>query len=175
MSTAQHKRVAKNRISITYDVETNGAKEKIELPFVVGVVGDFSGDKPVDDKPDPEDREFLLTDKENFDAVMARIGPELAMQIPNKLSGDAEESSFEVNLKINSIKDFHPDHIVEQVPILKELIFIRSQLKEVLGKADRSRAFERLLKEILSDQERAEQLGEALSLTTSDSTAEISE
>lgn len=70
---SQHKRVSKNRVSITYDVETNGATETKELPFVVGVIGEFSGHKPESEKVDLEEREFTGVDKDNFDTVMEQI------------------------------------------------------------------------------------------------------
>lgn len=142
---SQHKRVSKNRVSITYDVETNGAVETKELPFVVGVIGDFSAHK--EDREDLEDRTFYQVDKDNFDTVMKRVGPELKMKVDNTLSDD--DSQFEAALKFNSMKDFEPDAIVGQVDALQKLADTRSQLKTLLAKADRSRDLEKLLKEVL--------------------------
>jgi len=142
---SQHKRVSKNRVSITYDVETNGAVETKELPFVVGVIGDFSAHK--EDREDLEDRTFYQVDKDNFDTVMKRVGPELRMKVDNTLSDD--DSQFEAALKFNSMKDFEPDAIVGQVDALQKLADTRSQLKTLLAKADRSRDLEKLLKEVL--------------------------
>lgn len=142
---SQHKRVSKNRVSITYDVETNGAVETKELPFVVGVIGDFSAHN--EDREDLEDRTFYQVDKDNFDTVMKRVGPELKMKVDNTLSDD--DSQFEAALKFNSIKDFEPDAIIGQVDALQKLADTRSQLKSLLAKADRSRDLEKLLKEVL--------------------------
>jgi len=142
---SQHKRVSKNRVSITYDVETNGAVETKELPFVVGVIGDFSAHK--EDREDLEDRTFYQVDKDNFDTVMKRVGPELRMKVDNTLSDD--DSQFEAAHKFNSMKDFEPDAIVGQVDALQKLADTRSQLKTLLAKADRSRDLEKLLKEVL--------------------------
>lgn len=142
---SQHKRVSKNRVSITYDVETNGAVETKELPFVVGVMGDFSAHK--EDREELEDRTFYQVDKDNFDTVMKRVGPELKLKVDNTLSGD--DSQFEAALKFNSMKDFEPDAIVGQVDALQKLADTRSQLKTLLSKADRSRDLEKLLKEVL--------------------------
>lgn len=142
---SQHKRVSKNRVSITYDVETNGAVETKELPFVVGVIGDFSAHN--EDREDLEDRTFYQVDKDNFDTVMKRVGPELKMKVDNTLSDD--DSQFEAALKFNSMKDFEPDAIIGQVDALQKLADTRSQLKSLLAKADRSRDLEKLLKEVL--------------------------
>ena len=94
---AQHKRISKNRVSITYDVETNGATETKELPFVVGVMGSFTGDKPDDQKVEVEDREFVGIDKDNFDQVMSDLSPELTYKVDNTLADSGDQ--FEVNLK----------------------------------------------------------------------------
>ncbi|OLQ72836.1 type VI secretion system-associated protein [Photobacterium proteolyticum] len=144
---SQHKRVSKNRVSITYDVETNGATETKELPFVVGVIGEFSGHKPESEKVDLEEREFTGVDKDNFDTVMEQISPSLSYKVDNKLADD--NSQFEVNLNFKSMKDFHPEHLVENIDPLKQLVETRNQLKVLLSKADRSRDLERLLKELL--------------------------
>lgn len=157
---SQHKRVSKNRVSITYDVETNGAVETKELPFVVGVIGDFSGHKPESEKTDLEEREFTGIDKDNFDTVMGQIHPRLSYKVENKLS--AEGGEFEVNLSFRSMKDFHPENLVEQIESLKRLVETRNQLKVLLSKADRSRDLERLLKEILQSNEAIQGLANEL-------------
>ncbi|MCF1427723.1 MAG: type VI secretion system contractile sheath small subunit [Shewanella sp.] len=144
---SQHKRVSKNRVSITYDVETNGAVETKELPFVVGVIGDYSGHKQ--DKDDVEDRTFYNVDKDNFNTVMKRVGPELSLKVDNMLADD--DSQIEASLKFSSMKDFEPEAIIEQVEPLKRLVETRNQLKVLLSKADRSRDLEKLLKEVLQN------------------------
>lgn len=159
---SQHKRVSKNRVSITYDVETNGALETKELPFVVGVVGDFSADR--EDKADPADREFFQVDKDNFDTVMKRVGPELKLKVDNVLADD--DSQIEANLSFESMKDFTPEAIVEKVDALKKLVDTRNQLKVLLSKADRSRDLEKLLKEVLADADTIKSLSEELGINT---------
>ena len=144
---AQHKRISKNRVSITYDVETNGATETKELPFVVGVMGSFTGDKPDDQKVEVEDREFVGIDKDNFDQVMSDLSPELTYKVDNTLADSGDQ--FEVNLKFNSMDDFKPENVVNQVEPLKKLMETRQKLKILLSKADRSRDLEKLLKEVL--------------------------
>lgn len=157
---SQHKRVSKNRVSITYDVETNGAVETKELPFVVGVIGDYSGHKQ--DKEDIEDRTFYNVDKDNFDTVMKRVGPELSLKVDNVLTDD--DSQFEANLTFNSMKDFEPEAIVEQVEPLKKLVETRNQLKVLLSKADRSRDLEKLLKEVLQSADTINALSDELGI-----------
>jgi len=159
---SQHKRVSKNRVSITYDVETNGALETKELPFVVGVLGDFSADRA--DKPDVADRDFFQIDKDNFDTVMKRVGPELNLKVDNVLVDD--NSQIEANLKFDSMKDFTPEAIVDKVDVLKNLVETRNQLKVLLSKADRSRDLEALLKEVLSSADTIKSLSDELGLNT---------
>ena len=161
---SQHKRISKNRVSITYDVETNGATETKELPFVVGVIGDFSGHKAESDKIDLEEREFTGVDKDNFDAVMGQISPSLSYKVDNKLAND--DSQFDVNLKLSSMNDFHPERLVQQIDPLKKLVETRNQLKELLSKADRSRDLERLLKEVLQSTDSIQHLAEELGVKT---------
>ncbi|ASI96977.1 type VI secretion system contractile sheath small subunit [Vibrio parahaemolyticus] len=160
---SQHKRVSKNRVSITYDVETNGAVETKELPFVVGVIGDFSGHKPESEKVDLEEREFTGIDKDNFDTVMGQIHPRLSYKVDNKLAND--DSQFEVNLSFRSMKDFHPENLVDQIEPLKQLVETRNQLKVLLSKADRSRDLERLLKEVLQSADAINGLAQELGLS----------
>lgn len=159
---SQHKRVSKNRVSITYDIETNGAVETKELPFVVGVIGDFSGHKSESEKVDLEEREFTGIDKDNFDMVMGQVNPTLSYKVDNKLASD--DSQFEVNMNFSSMKDFHPENVVEQIDPLKKLVETRNQLKVLLSKADRSRDLERLLKEVLQSTDAIQGLAQELGL-----------
>ena len=162
----QHKRVSKNRVSITYDVETNGAIEKRELPFVVGVIGEFSGDKPENQKEEVDFRNFIDIDKDNFDTVMGTVDPQLDLKVDNKLADDDSEMS--VKLSFNSMRDFEPANIVEQVEPLKKLLEVRNQLRELLAHADRSRDLEKLLKEVLQSTEALAGLSEELGIKPSD-------
>ncbi|WP_281558498.1 type VI secretion system contractile sheath small subunit [Thalassomonas sp. RHCl1] len=159
---SQHKRVSKNRVSITFDVETNGAVQTKELPFVVGVLGDFSAHR--EDKPALADREYINIDKNNFDQVMTRIAPRLSYAVNNTLKND--DSRFNVDLNFTSIKDFSPDSIIEQVEPLKKLVAIRVKLKTLLSKVDRSRELDGLLNNLLQDNEAIALLSEELNLKT---------
>lgn len=159
---AQQKRVSKNRVSITYDVETGGAMQTKELPFVIGMIGGYSGDRT--DREPMEDRTFYSVDKDNFDQVMTRVGPRLTYKVENKLQDDGSE--FEVDLDFKSMKDFEPDAIVDKVEPLKKLAKTREQLMTLLSKADRSRDLEKLLKEILQDEGAIKALGEELGVNS---------
>lgn len=155
---AQQKRVSKNRVSITYDVEDGGSVQQKELAFVVGMIGGYSGDR--EDKEALEDRTFYNVDKDNFNDVMARIGPKLTYTVENKVQDDGSE--FEVDLDFKSMKDFEPDAIVNKVEPLRKLAETREKLMTLVAKADRSRDLEKVLKEILQDADMVKALGDEL-------------
>lgn len=141
-------RVRKPRVHITYEVETDGAEIQRELPFVVGVLGDFSGDPTQPLRPMAE-RKFIQIDRDNFNDVMARMAPGLNMKVENTLADDGSEMA--VNLKFNSMDDFDPTQIVDQVPVLKSLLETRNKLRDLLSKADRSEELESLLEQVLQN------------------------
>lgn len=142
------KRVRKPRVHITYEVETNGAVQEKELPFVMGVMGDYSGDN-VDNKKALKDRKFSQVDRDNFSEVMNNVGPQLNMKVDNTLEGDGSE--FSVNLDFKNMEDFEPQNIVEKVDPLKKLMETRNKLRDLLTKADRSDELEKVLEEVLSN------------------------
>jgi type VI secretion system protein ImpB len=154
-------RVRKPRVHITYNVETEGAEIERELPFVMGVMGDFSGDPTQPLRP-IADRKFTQIDRDNFNDVMARMAPGLNLKVDNKLTDDGSEMG--VNLKFNSIDDFDPARIVEQVPALKSLLDTRNKLRDLLSKADRSDALEGLLEQVLQNESELKSLSSQLGL-----------
>ncbi len=159
----QHKldRVRKPRVHITYDVETNGAQVKKELPFVMGVVGDFSGNPTA--KPDPlTKRKFVSIDRDNFNSVMKAIKPELNMRVKNTLAGD--DSEMGVQLKFQSMDDFTPGRVVDQVPALKKLLESRNQLRELLTTMDMSDDLEGQLEKILKDTDKVAEAAKNLGI-----------
>ena len=153
-------RVRKPRVHIKYEVETEGAVVEKELPFVVGVLGDFSGDPSADTKP-LKDRKFVQVDRDNFNEILARMQPTLHLRVPDKLSGD-ENAELAVELSFASIEDMEPGRIVEQVPALKKLLETRNRLRDLLTKADRSTQLEDLLEGILQDDEQVRRLAQQL-------------
>ncbi|BAI72425.1 hypothetical protein AZL_017870 [Azospirillum sp. B510] len=141
-------RVRKPRVHITYDVETEGATVVKELPFVVGVLGDFSGDPTEPLKP-LKDRKFIQIDRDNFNDVMARMTPGLKMKVENTLADDGTEMA--VDLSFKSMEDFEPGRVVQQVEPLRKLLETRNQLRDLLSKADRSEELEGLLERVLQN------------------------
>ena len=154
-------RVRKPRVHITYDVETEGAAIERELPFIVGVMGDFAGDPAEPLKPLTE-RKFTQIDRDNFNDVMARIAPGLNMKVENTLAGDGSEMG--VNLKFRHMDDFEPAKVAEQVPALKALLDTRSKLRDLMSKVDNSEKLEGLLDEVLQDDAKLKSLSEQLGL-----------
>lgn len=144
------KRVRKPRVHITYDVETNGAVQEKEIPFVMGVMGDYSGDNTESKKP-LKDRKFSQVDRDNFNEVMGKTAPKLDLKVENTLAGDGSEMA--VSLDFKNMEDFEPHKVVEQVEPLKKLMETRNRLRDLLSKADRSEQLETVLEEILSDTE----------------------
>jgi len=155
------RKVRKPRVHISYDVETEGAVEVKELPFVVGVLGDFSGDPTEELKPLKE-RKFVQIDRENFDQVMRRMSPGLKLRVQNTLKGDGSE--MPVDLKFNSMEDFEPGRLVEQVEPLRLLMESRNKLRDLMTKADGSEKLENLLESILKDSEQMDGLRKELGL-----------
>jgi type VI secretion system protein ImpB len=154
-------RVRKPRVHISYEVETDGAQIERELPFVVGVMGDFSGDPTQPLRP-MADRKFTQIDRDNFNDVMARIAPGLNIKVDNKLADDGSEMA--VQLKFNSIDDFDPARIVDQVPALKSLLETRNKLRDLMSKADRSDELEGLLEKVLQNETEMKALSGQLGL-----------
>jgi len=154
-------RVRKPRVHITYEVETEGASIVRELPFVVGVMGDYAGDPTEPPKP-LADRKFVQIDRDNFNDVMARIAPGLKLKVANKLANDGTDMS--VNLAFKSIEDFEPARVADQVPALKALLETRSRLRDLESKAGVSEELETLLEQILQDKSKLDALSSELGL-----------
>lgn len=159
----QHKidRIRPPRVQITYDVETGGALELKELPFVVGVLGDFVG-KPEDVLPGVKQRKFVEIDRDNFDQVLSGMKPRLAFTTENKLQDDG--SKMGVELKFNNIEDFEPDNVVQQVEPLRKLVEARQKLSDLLSKMDGNDKLETLLNDVLANADKQKELSDALGL-----------
>ena len=142
-------RVRRPRVHITYQVETEGARVQRELPFVMGVMGDFSGNRPTQKMKPLKDRRFVAIDRDNFNEVMAKFAPGLGFRVKNTLKDDGSEMA--VGLKFNSMADFEPAKIVDQVDPLKKLMEARDKLRDLLTKVDRSDELENLLEKVLKE------------------------
>lgn len=163
----QHKldRVRKPRVHITYDVEIGDAVVKKELPFVMGVMGDFSGN-PLTPAKALSQRNFVSIDRDNFDGVMKNISPELNLRVKNTLQGD--DSLIAVKLNFQSMGDFEPARIVEQVPALKSLLDSRDKLRDLLTTMDQSEDLEAQLESILKDTAKVQQAAGELGVSSSE-------
>src|SRR5690349_16818501 len=128
--STQHKldRVRAPRVQITYDLEKGDAKEKKELPYVIGVVGDFSG-QPEKELARLKDRKFVGVDRDNFNDVLKAMTPRLETRVENTLKGDG--SQLGVELKFNSLKDFEPENVVKQIEPLRKLLELRQKLSDL--------------------------------------------
>ena len=159
----QHKidRVRPPRVQITYDVEVGGAIEMKELPFVVGVMGDFVG-KPEEPLPAIKNRKFVEIDPDNFNQVLAGMKPRVAFSVDNKLQEDG--SKIGVDLKFNNIEDFEPDQIVQQVEPLRKLVEARKKLSDLRSKMDGNEKLETLLEDIISSSDKQKELSDALGI-----------
>jgi type VI secretion system protein ImpB len=144
-------RVRKPRVHITYEVETGGAQLQRELPFVVGVMGDFSGDPTQPLKP-LSGRKFVQIDRDNFDEVMGRVAPGLKLRVANTLAGDGSEMAVELSFR--SLEDFEPGRVAQQVPALRALIETRNKLSDLISKVDRSEELETLLEQVLKNEQK---------------------
>jgi type VI secretion system protein ImpB len=156
------KRVRKPRVHITYEVETEGAMQKQELPFIVGVMGDFSGDPTKKLEPLAK-RKFTEINRDNFSNVMKSMNVGLEMSVPNTMV-DEEGKEMKVNLKFDSMDDFDPAAVANQVEPLRKLLATRERLRDLIAKVDRSENLEGILDQVLTDQEAlkkiTDQLGE---------------
>jgi len=162
MSSLQHKldRVRKPRVQITYDVETNGAMQKTELPFVVGVLADLSGQPSQALRP-LKDRKVVTIDRDNFNDVLTKATPRVAMRVDNKLTG---EGKLNVELNFKSIDDFEPGQVAEQVGPLRDLMRMRRELVQLLSKMEGNDKLEQLLSDVLANTDTARAMAEQLGL-----------
>ena len=157
-------RVRKPRVHITYEVETEGAEILRELPFIVGVMGDFSGDPTAPLKP-MGDRKFIQIDRDNFNDVMAAMTPGVRTRVDNTLAGDGTQLS--VDLKFNKLDDFEPARVAAQVPALAALMETRDKLRDLMSKADRSEELESLLEQVLRSESELKTLSGELGINKS--------
>ena len=159
----QHKieRIRPPRINITYDVEVGGAIEMKELPFVLGVMGDFVGN-PEEALPAFKQRKFVEIDPDNFNQVMAGMKPRLAFSVENKLQDDG--SKMGVEMKFNNIEDFDPDNIVQQVDPLRKLVEARQKLSDLLSKMDGNEKLETMLNDVIANADKQKELSDSLGL-----------
>ena len=144
----------KPRVHISYEVETEGAQLERELPFVMGVMGDFSGD-PTSPLQPMADRKFVQIDRDNFNDVMARMTPGVKLKVDDKLSEESGKQ-MSVDLRFRGIEDFEPARVAQQVPALRTLMETRQKLRDLMSKVDRSDELESLLEQVLKPENKAD-------------------
>ncbi|MBT3326766.1 MAG: type VI secretion system contractile sheath small subunit [Gemmatimonadales bacterium] len=151
-------RVRPPRVQITYDVEIGDAIQKKELPFVMGVISDLAG-KPAEAPAPMKERKFVQVDRDNFNDVMKSVGPRLAFQVDNQLTD--EDSKFNVELNFESMEDFDPVSVVQQVEPLRKLFEARQRLSDLRAKLDGNDDLDRLLIEIVENTDGLKEIQEA--------------
>src|SRR5690242_6051642 len=157
--STQHKldRVRSPRVQITYDVEVGDAIEVKELPFVMGVLGDFSG-QPTEPLPRLKDRKFVEVNPDNFDTVLESMKPHLAYSVENKLSEDPNAGNLKVDLHFKSMDDFSPENVARQVKPLRELLELRGRLSDLRGSLQGNDKLEEILRETVNDADKMKKL-----------------
>ena len=158
-------RVRSPRVQITYDVEVGDSIEKKEIPFVVGVLGDFSG-KPDEPLPKMMDRKFVEIDRDNFNKVLEGMKPRAAFRVDNKLANDG--SQLAVDLRFKSMDDFHPENVAEQITPLKKLVEARKRLSDLLTKLDGNDKLDELLQDVISNTDSLKKLGDEAGVGTAE-------
>lgn len=148
-------RIRPPRVQLTYDVEVGDGKESKELPFVIGVMGDFSAASELE-KTKLKDKKFINVDLDNIDEVMASLAPRAAFQVENTLTEEGGRMS--VDLTFNSMEDFRPEQVVQQVDPLRQLVEARERLTDLRNKISNSERLEDLLDEVLKNTDQVRQL-----------------
>jgi len=151
-------------VHITYDVEVGDAIENKEIPFVMGVLGDFTG-QPTQPLPRVRDRKFVEVTPDNFDTVLEGMAPHLSYSVDNKLSDDPDAGQLKVDLRFKSLEDFEPERVASQVKPLKELLDLRTQLSDLRGTLQSNEKLDELLMEAVTDSGKAEKLRAELGLS----------
>jgi type VI secretion system protein ImpB len=150
-------RVRPPRVHITYEVEVGDAIEIKELPFVMGVLGDFTG-QPTEPLPRLRDRKFTEVNPDNFDSVLEGMKPHLAFTVENKLAEDADAPKLKVDLHFKSMDDFEPENVVRQVKPLSELMDLRTKLSNLRASLQGNDKLEEALLGAVGDQDKLNKL-----------------
>lgn len=156
-------RVRPPRVHVTYDVEVGDAIEVKELPFVMGVLGDFSG-QPSEPLPRLKDRRFVEVTPDNFDSVLESMKPHLSFSVENKLSDESDAGQLKADLHFKSLEDFEPEQVARQVKPLKELLDLRTRLADLRGSLQGNEKLDDVLMEAVKNTEKADRLRKELGL-----------
>lgn len=156
-------RVRPPRIQISYEVETGGAIEMKELPFLMGVLGDFSGN-PAEPLPRLKDRKFAEITPDNFDDTLASMKPRLQFSVENKLSENADAPKLAIELNFRSMDDFSPEAVARSVKPLNELLELRTELANLRSSLQTNEKLDEVLQETLGDADKMAKLKSELGL-----------
>lgn len=148
-------RIRPPRVQLTYDVEVGDGKEVKELPFVIGVLGDFSAASELE-KTKLKDKKFINVDLDNLDEVMQSLAPRANFQVENTLT--EEGGRMAVDLTFNSMQDFRPENVVQQVDPLRKLVEARERLTDLRNKISNNERLEDLLDEVLQNTDQVRRL-----------------
>jgi type VI secretion system protein ImpB len=151
-------RVRKPRVHITYEVEVGDAIEQKELPWVVGVFADLSGN-PKEPLAKMKDRKFIEIDRDNFNQVLAGSKPRLTFRVPNRLAND--ESQLGIELQFQNMDDFHPEAVAQQVEPIRKLVEARQRLNELALKISANQSLEDILQDVVQNTEALKQISAA--------------
>ena len=155
-------RVRPPRVQITYDVEVGDAIELKELPFVMGVLGDFTG-QPTQPLPALKDRKFVEVNPDNFDQVLEAMNPHLNYSVANKLTDDPN-AQIKVSLDFKKLEDFEPEQVAKQVKPLKELLDLRQRLSDLRGSLQGNDKLDEMLQDVMSNTEKRAKLSKELNI-----------
>lgn len=150
-------RVRPPRVQITYDVQVGDAIELKEIPFVLGVLGDFSGN-PAEELPKLKDRKFVEVTPDNFDDVLGSMKPRLAYSVANKLADDPDAPKLKVDLSFKKLEDFEPEQVARQIKPLRELLDLRTRLADLRGSLQTNQTLDDLLQEVINSSEKMQRL-----------------
>jgi type VI secretion system protein ImpB len=166
-----HKKLEKvrpPRVHVAYDVEIGDAIESKELPFVMGVLADLSG-QPTEPLARLKDRRFVEITPDNFDSVLESMKPHVSYSVENKLSEDSQVGQLKVDLNFKSLDDFEPEQVARQVKPLRELLELRTKLADLRGSLQGNEKLDDVLLEAVSNTEKMSKLREELGLKKGES------
>jgi type VI secretion system protein ImpB len=154
---AKLERVRPPRVHVTYNVEIGDAIELKEIPFVMGILADLSG-QPEEPLPKIKDRRFVEITPDNFDSVLDNMKPRVAFSVENKLSDDVKAGNLGVDLTFKSLEDFEPEQVARRVKPLRDLLELRTKLSDLVGTLQGNEKLERLLQDVIQDSGKLKQV-----------------
>ena len=159
---AKLERVRSPRVHVTYNVEIGDAIELKEIPFVMGVMADLSG-QPADPLAKIKDRRFVEITPDNFDSVMESMKPRVAFSVENRLSDESGAGNLGVDLTFKSMEDFEPEQVARKIAPLRELLELRTKLSDLVGTLQGNEKLDRLLQDVINSTDKLEQARKELS------------